>query len=396
MTRSYEKRDWRAIATYTGGKEVGVSLPLALIILALGVVLATPLLLAVSTNLQASQTVDQHLEEQYSSDAGVEYAIWKISNDPDFRSQLESSSPVTITLPTSVNGSMPTVTVALVNSGGGEYAIWANSPTCHWAIEWSGSGTTVNGNIHSNEGIKVSGSGHTGNGLVTYVDEFRQTGSGHNFPDTQKLDDPQPMPINFDISDYSDPSVPGTPAYAADQEGKYYYKDGDWTFSGAGYEIPEGLYYATGKIKISGSGVSGHVTMVAEDIIDISGSGHSYTPYCGNLLFFSNKEFTGSKQCNRAVISISGSGNTALGGIVYAPHGKIKVTGSGNMGGSFIGDSFDLSGSGMVIQVPEGAFGHVPAGFVAYDIRSTVNETTTTARVLYSEDETRVVSWLVE
>jgi len=90
--------------------ERGVSLPLALVALAFGVLLVTPMLSSVNTNLTASQAVDQNMKRLYASDAGVEYAIWKLSDDADFRDTLVCST-VVVTAPTTVNGIVLTAMV---------------------------------------------------------------------------------------------------------------------------------------------------------------------------------------------------------------------------------------------------------------------------------------------
>ena len=95
--------------------ELGVSLPLALLGLAFGVLLVAPLLSGVSTNLSASQEVDQNMKIQYSSDAGAEYGIWMLENVAGFMDLVDDSgrSGVTVTLPSAVNALDPVVRVAL-------------------------------------------------------------------------------------------------------------------------------------------------------------------------------------------------------------------------------------------------------------------------------------------
>ncbi|MCG2769866.1 MAG: hypothetical protein L6435_16040, partial [Anaerolineae bacterium] len=57
----------RRFGGFAWKSEQGVSLALALVALAFGVLLVVPMLSHVSTNLSASQVVDQNMREQYAS-----------------------------------------------------------------------------------------------------------------------------------------------------------------------------------------------------------------------------------------------------------------------------------------------------------------------------------------
>jgi len=100
----------------------GQSLPLALIVLAIGALLIPPFLAYISTNLLASRVTEEGMKEQYAADAGVEYALWKLINDPNFLELASSSTagnPVSVHMPTSVNAIMPEVTVIGLKDNGG-------------------------------------------------------------------------------------------------------------------------------------------------------------------------------------------------------------------------------------------------------------------------------------
>jgi len=110
----------------------GRALALALVALAIGCLLIPPFLSYISTNLFASIATEEGMREQYAADAGVEYAVWKLINDPNFRESLRWSTiddPVPVDMPTSVNAITPTVSVA-------NRAI-PNS----WPGRWGGQGT---------------------------------------------------------------------------------------------------------------------------------------------------------------------------------------------------------------------------------------------------------------
>jgi len=235
----------------------------------------------------------------------------------------------------------------ILSGGCGGYAIWAQSQTCSRPIDWTGSGGLIVGHGHSNGKVKVSGSGHVVNGTMEYVTTVQETGSGHQITYVQTAASDS-YPVEWNMDDYR---PGGRAALAAQAEGKYFVHNcSTWHVSGSGKTIPEGLHYCTGKVRISGSAISGHVTIVAEGTIDVSGSGHSYEYYCDGLLFFSNYERNGTPKCTNPVIDVSGSGGT-WEGVIYAPNGVIEYTGSGQQitYGSLIGWGIDISGSGFTL-----------------------------------------------
>ena len=60
--------------------EKGQALPLVLVALAVGMLLIAPFLVHASSSLIGSQIYGQVITEQYSADAGVEYAIWSLQS----------------------------------------------------------------------------------------------------------------------------------------------------------------------------------------------------------------------------------------------------------------------------------------------------------------------------
>jgi len=373
-----------------------VSLAFALVVLAFGVLALAPMLSSVGTNLSATRTVDLNMRRQYASDAGAEYAIWRLTHDADFRDILDSSPTAVITAPTTVNGIVLTATVQLVG-GSADYAMFANSESCSPAVKISGSGTTIEGTTHSNNDVKITGSGHHFDGVVEFHTTFKETGSGHTYdppaPHNPVQAAVKPMPVPFDINDYSDPDVEGTQAWLADQAGEYHHYPDDLSFSGSGETIPTGLYYVEGGVHISGSGHGGTITIVAEEDIQVSGSGHAFTPYSDRLMFFSNEAYTGAVRCNRGVVKISGSGNVSFGGYIYAPTGKIDISGSGNMTGSFLGDTVEITGSGMCVSAPTSS--STPSAYTPYDVRATADGASIVTRIWFAEGDVRVKSWEV-
>ncbi len=99
--------------------EAGRSLPAALIALAVGSLLLTPFLSFVSSRSLSIRAVDETLRSQYAADAGVEFGLWTVLNDPLFRAAADAN-PGTIyslTTPEIVNGYLPTIDIAAVPIG---------------------------------------------------------------------------------------------------------------------------------------------------------------------------------------------------------------------------------------------------------------------------------------
>jgi len=110
----------------------GRALALALVALAIGCLLIPPFLSYISTNLLASRATEEGMKEQYASDAGVEYTVWKLINDRNFlelASWSTGGNPVSVDMPTSVNAIMPAVSV-----------IGLDIPNS-WPGRWGGQGT---------------------------------------------------------------------------------------------------------------------------------------------------------------------------------------------------------------------------------------------------------------
>ena len=223
-----------------------------------------------------------------------------------------------------------------------DWALWGNTTGTN-GLYLTGSGHTINGGVHSNNELEMTGSGHTIYGPAESVDEERFVGSGHQvIPGPVTRCTVQDYPMTWNLADFA---PGGTIAAQAAAEGMYHYHDDDWHVSGAGQVIPAGLHYCTDKVDFSGAGLTGHnVTIVTPDEIDISGAGGDFSPYVPGLAFFAGKS------TSTDAFSMSGAGNA--GGTVYAPNGRIHLTGSGaTINGAFLGNKIRISGSGMTINL---------------------------------------------
>jgi len=99
--------------------EKGRALALALIALGVGMLLLPTFLAKISTNLFAARATEVGIIEYYSSDAAIEYTLWRIKCDPDpvFRDSLTVGEPLSMTH--TVGNKPVSLSVTPLTSGGG-------------------------------------------------------------------------------------------------------------------------------------------------------------------------------------------------------------------------------------------------------------------------------------
>jgi hypothetical protein len=110
-------------------QESGLALPIVLGVLALGALITAPFLTHASTNLISSGVYKQTINETYSADAGVEHAIWSLT-DGSLAAQIPAvGNSTSYSLPNTVNTIAPAVTVTKTagGSGGGASGTITNS-----------------------------------------------------------------------------------------------------------------------------------------------------------------------------------------------------------------------------------------------------------------------------
>lgn len=101
------------------GREGGQALPLALVALAVGAVLVTPFLTIVSVNVLASRQTDEAIADRYSADAGMEWGLWRLKNDPALTTSATYTEMPLQPTPATINGdSFPTTEIRFVSSAG--------------------------------------------------------------------------------------------------------------------------------------------------------------------------------------------------------------------------------------------------------------------------------------
>jgi hypothetical protein len=99
--------------------DAGQALPLAIVALALGALLVTPLMQGASTSSRFTNTVGTRAKERYSMDAGVEWSGWRLLSDPLLTSDSSFTSTPLEPFPSAVNGApFPATEIRFVSSAG--------------------------------------------------------------------------------------------------------------------------------------------------------------------------------------------------------------------------------------------------------------------------------------
>jgi len=99
--------------------EQGQALPLALVAFAVGVVVVTPFLTNVSVNVIASRQTEEVIADRYSADAGIEWGLWMLKNEPALTTSTIYIEPPLQPTPAAINGdNFPTTEIRYVSSAG--------------------------------------------------------------------------------------------------------------------------------------------------------------------------------------------------------------------------------------------------------------------------------------
>ncbi|MCH8309214.1 MAG: prepilin-type N-terminal cleavage/methylation domain-containing protein [Chloroflexi bacterium] len=216
----------------------------------------------------------------------------------------------------------------------GEYAIFltGSGPP---EMDWGGSGSGVVGNIYVNGEFRVTGSDNLVAGRVDSTDLITVTGSNNHFNSQNSDASWTSLPVSFT----EDQFLPYTFSYSGDAD--LASKSEVWLDPDKKI-LKSGVYYATGRIKITGSNITGNVTFVALEI-EISGNDVSLTAFDNsNLLFLAS-----STSINAVIIS---GDDVRYTGVLYAPVGGIQISGAGLVGeGNVYARRLNWSGSDGLI-----------------------------------------------
>ena len=223
-----------------------------------------------------------------------------------------------------------------VASTGEVYALFAKSPDCGNAdtLQFSGSTSAVEGRIHANANVKIPGSSNDFDGPVTRVCDLDVGGSGNTFdPAAPPPVGARPFPLHYDYDDF-----PCTMEFTSDTDLSSVPQA--WVNNDVNTkQLKPGVYCSTRKLTLSGSDVTGNVTLVAQGDLTVSGSNFTLTAYWNNILLF-------TESSSSSALDASGSGGSWTG-IMLAEYGNAKVQGSSNLtiSGSVMANTISVSGS---------------------------------------------------
>lgn len=370
--------------------EKGYVLVMALAIMVIGALLIGTMLSYLDTSLTLATKSEERSHIYYAADAGLEDALWNIQYNEAFTLPGDGQ-PEEWQLPEPINGKIVDVTVSkepgagdwiyrITSTATGDdgsstvesYVYLTTTTIEHTSIEpllafdyaiFSGkedlemTGSTQvksdpvqnEGNIYANGSITLKGSVKVyGDAIAT--DYIKTTGSATITGNrTQYLDPPLDCPSDADIQAMAD-------QYKAKAEAGGTH-NGDYTITGSGaYKL--GPIHITGDLRISGSGVIQlQGTVYVDGNIDKSGSFEIAGP--GTLLAEGRIDITGSgllQPENLPVIislstemgsqgAIKCTGSTDISAVLYAPYGRVKLSGSADIYGSVVGAEIIITGS---------------------------------------------------
>lgn len=347
----------------------GTSLPLALVVLAVGVLLISPFLAYLATSYRSTLAVEETLYREYANDAGVEYAMWKLG-DPAFRQEIVSNwgTAQEVVIPQSVNDITPTVEVVFVESiMNWNWSIWVSD-----TLTIEKNNTEIYGDVRCSQFVDEKGS-------TTFHGEIIMDDEGGDWP------------VSWDIADFQ---PGGTEAEAAASVSKYYTHTDPWIVDDPA-DLAPGLHYCPGDMEITQSVNNEHwsdVTIVTEGTIYIQGNSLTFEkPYVDGLAFFSNAD-------SAEAMVIDGNNFTIEGGVCYAPYGTIVVT-ANNTGfyASLVSRDVEIRKNNTDISQSIDLFIPNPSSddfCGVYDIRSVAEDMTTIVRLTRcGQASPSILSW---
>ena len=222
------------------------------------------------------------------------------------------------------------------------YALFASNSSCGPldSLGISGSVNSVVGNVHTNSDLKIGGSDNSFLGGVTYSCSIQVSGSNNTFATPPALAPTQPSPISYAYSDFPCDYTYTSPTNIGSRPELWVGNDPSTN------QLKTAVICSTKNLTLSGSDVTGTVTLVAGQHLNVSGSNFDLTPHWQDVLLF-------SADSSPQAIDVSGSGGIWRG-YINAPLGRVKLAGSSNLTleTSVVADRIQLSGSDLSINSP--------------------------------------------
>jgi len=336
---------------------------MALILLALGGLLVVPALNLASTSLNYHRVVEKNTLENYAADAGVDYALVKLGNEPgEFGPE---------PLPSEVNDRTVNVTIKYIY--GNIYKITSTATTD------SGSSTSIESYVALYASMFDYGMAAldgnitmTGNAEVTSLDILSgdvYANGDINMSGNSEVDGDATATGDINLS--ANASIAGgiddlaVPLEFAEIETSVYLGEanqgtlieGNLNINTNGY-YDLGPTHITGNLTISGNAI---VRLTGTVWIDgtISMSGNTNIEGSATIVAVGNIQVTGNTKLDPDDIpliistdgNITATGNSWTSAILYAPNGGIVMSGNSKVYGCVIGESISASGNNVVEYV---------------------------------------------
>ena len=369
--------------------EKGYVLVMALVIMVIGALLIGTMLSYLDTSLTLATKSEETSHTYYAADAGLEDALWNIQYNEAFTLP-EEGQPEEWQIPEQINGKTIDVTVskepgegdwtyritstATGDDGSGtveSYVYLSTTTIEHTSIKpllafdyaiFSGeedleiTGSTQvksypvqnEGNIYANGSITLKGSAKVyGDAIAT--DSIETVGSAEIYGNETEFHPPLEYPSDDEIQAMAD-QYKGEAEAVSIHDGDYIitgsgsyalgpiHITGDLRISGSGVIQLQGTVYVDGNIDKSGSfEIDGPGTLLAEGRIDITGSGLLQPENLPLIMSLSTE--MGSQG------AIKCTGSTDISAVLYAPYGRVKLSGSADIYGSVVGAEIIITGS---------------------------------------------------
>jgi len=345
--------------------ERGQALPLALVALAAGMLIIGPFLAQASSNMIGSRSYAQVITEQYSGEAGVEWGLWRLKENPVLTTNTNYSSTPLQPFPSQINGSsFPTTQIRFISIIRGGFGTitptWQDGQGWHdYPISQQvtpGTLTVTINNITASQDVQIR--------------------LKNNPAPTQHFQGDGPYIASFTI-DYTGTctvqvKLPSQSKYGPMEPGP----------------ITISITYPTG------SGGSGPT----ETIIPLWLTGPSWVNYPFRATDTGTVVVTVS--CSAQIIRIQLYGSSyprgtfsAPGGTYYVPVGAVSP-GQADQQIQVQTRNYDAHGH----EVPYSGPGTITINYpiASYDIKATTSDRTITVRTTASYLATRVISWQIE
>jgi Carboxypeptidase regulatory-like domain/Prenyltransferase and squalene oxidase repeat len=210
-----------------------------------------------------------------------------------------------------------------VGDNPGAIALWANEIGMTDVLDWTGSQHVVHGAVHSNSDIRLAGAQNLIDGPVHYVTTLTNSGSQNTFTFQPRQVGTQPLPTLLNLDDFR----PGGPVSST--LGPHYIDASDecatshhgWQRNASQMPLARGVYWIPCDVHISGgNGTQSNITLVSTGAMQIDGVKGVFEPFYQGLQFATTSQSAGALQ-------LSGDA-TQVGGLVFAPNGTVKISGS--------------------------------------------------------------------